>query len=926
MGCYNSKEVRSDGPAISIAANRPHHIPDLSTPRATNEPKTLPPEQSSATPGPSTGEVVPYSESVDPRIDVENDSDEGLSPESAAYIREITRQARERGETSIIDLRPHVESGDIRQEELDAAAAAQLCKRHMKSSGLELQVALDSLFTGNSEQQLLELLARENGVDPARAGLVLKPWDGSEKDLQPSQHKRVTKIEGGFDEVSGAQKKWEALHRQRKDLAENHYKDKNKDMYEVEAPPDPRPKSQRVFQLLILEYKYAHLDHSRKQIRLLMCTPSKDDIGHAELKLQSFDLEDTPEFYALSYVWGTEGLQVGITCDGRKMSLTRTLARALQRIIPWSQGVPLWADAICINQNDIAERNHQVGIIGDIYRRATQVLAHLGQPTHEIDDSKHDWSAMSLMSYFNKIWHVDKTLKARSEKEWAKLGIPNASDTEVWTRLVDFWIQPWFRRCWVLQEAALGREVVVFYGNAIKNLSTIIQFLDHAQHQDLPSVLKYGHLADVYMMGQKLAHASAVGLLRESSECTQGSDAERHKPFPKSLLNLLILSRSNAVTDPRDKVYGLLGLAEDDVAKSIKPDYSPNNSATNLYIQIAKTCIQNGDGIQLLQHAGIDSVESAAFRLRAGIADPVTDLPSWVPDWSQKPRHNFDHELYSCTRSTEPRIQLTDQLGELMVRGAIIDTVKMESIPLRYSVLSSQCPKYHYYKRMGPGFAFPGGTTDVEACRGVYSMAIVLCDKYCSNDIYPHHGGDLTLVGRTLIADSMQFAQRATSDTLNPSGTAYHRWAKWADTVPDCDAEGGPAEFLKQHDDNLSQDRMVDDAWPFAAALQRTQRGRRLCWTERGYVGTATYDTEEGDLIVLFEGFRMPFVLRRKDDKFQIVGDCYVHGIMDGELMCIAENPDESPPDRLCISKDMTKYCIRLSEESIATFQDFVIV
>ena len=58
------------------------------------------------------------------------------------------------------------------------------------------------------------------------------------------------------------------------------------------------------------------------------------------------------------------------------------------------------------------------------------------------------------MSYFNKLWNVDKTSKARSEQEWMTLGIPNASDTVVWSRLIDFWMQPWFRRCWVLQEAA----------------------------------------------------------------------------------------------------------------------------------------------------------------------------------------------------------------------------------------------------------------------------------------------------------------------------------------------------------------------------------------------------------------------------------------------------------------------------------------
>jgi len=438
MGCSNSKEVRSDQPSVGPAADRPHSVPlSISTAsRTANGSGTKPLDKFSATSGPKTREVVHSNGSEESRFNLENDRAEGLSPEAAAYIRELASHARESGRTSI-DLRPHVESGHIRQEELNAAAAVQLREHRMTGSGLELQVALDSFFTGHSERHLAEFLARENGVDPARARLVLKPWDGSEKDLQPSEHRRVVKIEGGFDEVSGSQKKWEALHQRQQHLDKNQHEDLN-DARVVSTPPGPCPGPQDAKQLPALEYEYVNLDPRRKQIRLLMCTPSKDDPGHAELELRTFDLDDAPEFYALSYVWGTEGLQVGIICDGRNMPLTRTLASALQRVIPWSQGVPLWADAICINQNNLAERNHQVSMMGDIYRRASKVLAHLGRPAQEAEKTDHDWSAMSLMSYFNKLWNVDKTTEARSEQEWVTLGIPNASDTAVWSRLIDF--------------------------------------------------------------------------------------------------------------------------------------------------------------------------------------------------------------------------------------------------------------------------------------------------------------------------------------------------------------------------------------------------------------------------------------------------------------------------------------------------------
>ena len=454
MGCHTSKEVDSDRHSVGHSANRIHSVP-LGVPtvsRAANKSGTDPPVEVGATSNPSTNEVVRSYGPENSPFNLENDGAGGISAETAAYIRELARHARENGRTSV-DLRPHVESGHLRQEELNAAAAAQLREHRMKSSGLELQVALDSFFTGDSERHLIEFLAREGGFDPARARLVITPWDGSEKDLQPSEFKKVTKIDGGFDEVSGSQKKWEALHQGRQHLAENQHGDSGGSGM-VSTPSGTSLGPHDANQLPALEYEYENLIPGHRQIRLLMCTPSKDDPGHAELKLRTFDLDDAPEFYALSYVWGTEGLQAGIICDGRKMSLTRTLGSALQRVVPWSQGVPLWADAICINQNNIAERNHQVSMMGDIYRRASKVLAHLGRSAEEADKSDSDWSAMSLMSYFNKLWNVDKTSKARSEQEWKTLGIPNASDTVVWSRLIDFWMQPWFRRCWVLQEAA----------------------------------------------------------------------------------------------------------------------------------------------------------------------------------------------------------------------------------------------------------------------------------------------------------------------------------------------------------------------------------------------------------------------------------------------------------------------------------------
>lgn len=78
---------------------------------------------------------------------------------------------------------------------------------------------------------------------------------------------------------------------------------------------------------------------------------------------------------------------------------------------------------------------------------------------------------MSLTSYFNKIWHMDKKSRIRSNEDWIKLGIPSSSDDKIRSEWVDFWLQPW-----ALHEDSLSRKAIVFYGNGIKTLSLIEKF------------------------------------------------------------------------------------------------------------------------------------------------------------------------------------------------------------------------------------------------------------------------------------------------------------------------------------------------------------------------------------------------------------------------------------------------------------------
>ena len=100
-----------------------------------------------------------------------------------------------------------------------------------------------------------------------------------------------------------------------------------------------------------------------------------------------------PEYEALSYAWGSAEDKLDIICNGHVVRVTRNLCNALQKMRLPNRSRLVWADAVCINQDDIVERGHQVRLMGLIYKRAKRVIIWAGR-----DDNRDAPSAFSLIS------------------------------------------------------------------------------------------------------------------------------------------------------------------------------------------------------------------------------------------------------------------------------------------------------------------------------------------------------------------------------------------------------------------------------------------------------------------------------------------------------------------------------------------------
>ncbi|KAH8706896.1 heterokaryon incompatibility protein-domain-containing protein, partial [Phaeosphaeriaceae sp. PMI808] len=112
-------------------------------------------------------------------------------------------------------------------------------------------------------------------------------------------------------------------------------------------------------------------------IRLLDLHPGGPD-DDLQCTLRIVDLHSQPKYEALSYVWGDFNVLAPLTVNDTIVNVTKNLNTALRRLRFPSDVRCLWADALCINQKDVAEKQQQIGLMRDIYASATGVTMWLG--------------------------------------------------------------------------------------------------------------------------------------------------------------------------------------------------------------------------------------------------------------------------------------------------------------------------------------------------------------------------------------------------------------------------------------------------------------------------------------------------------------------------------------------------------------------
>ncbi|KAK4444539.1 heterokaryon incompatibility protein-domain-containing protein [Podospora aff. communis PSN243] len=327
------------------------------------------------------------------------------------------------------------------------------------------------------------------------------------------------------------------------------------------------------------------LSKPQQKFRLLTLFPGQRS-DQIQCQLRTASIRSQSEYNAMSYTWGDPGAEEDISVNSAAFKVRRNLWLALRDLRDPTMPLTLWADAVCINQNDFDERNQQVPIMGKVFSGAQRVHIYLGPAscwTDEILDL-----VQGLHEYIDERWDEWSTNRAN----WRLEIEMEFNRTQAFTNSL-----PWPRRIWVVQEYALARSTEVWWGTRhfpFAHLCSLATAFEYTTTLTTPEI--YDGMKSLYQIGR----TSSSG------------------PVRLSCLGLLCTFRSSDATDPRDKVYALLSLiAEDDF--KFRPMYG--DPVATVYTDFVKTYVGMTGELDIL-----------AFSLPQP-SNPHK-LPSWVPDWS----------------------------------------------------------------------------------------------------------------------------------------------------------------------------------------------------------------------------------------------------------------------------------------------------
>ncbi|KAF2800317.1 HET-domain-containing protein, partial [Melanomma pulvis-pyrius CBS 109.77] len=534
------------------------------------------------------------------------------------------------------------------------------------------------------------------------------------------------------------------------------------------------------------------------------------------------------DFEALSYTWGDGDNTRKILLNGICKEVSNNLEEALRTLRSLREtelGMRYWVDSLCIDQDNLCERNHQVKRMRDIYSRARAVIVWLGR------EEGVDRDAVKVMHNLCRNPHTNPLLIARQ--------FPRNE----WDALCAFMERPYWNRSWIIQELAMNHNSTLLLCGKLKLTRRMIR-MGVVFWQEILRVSGYEtHQSDHYLDSESALWLSASRVYR-LIKLTSDSHLEGR------LDELLNLVRRADATDKKDKIYGILGLLEATISSKIIPDYSL--SEQQVYTEFMISLVSTTKRLEKIIYGGI-SLEKG--------------WPSWVPDWRLPfKRHHLRH-LRCCqaSRSLPDSIRFSrnGKKDLLSCSGFIVDNI--DGVGAWIPPQSSPRPS------LGPGFVQPENASN----RYGSNISQALWRTLLMN--HPGGSDDSSLLD---VPWGINFHSNSEWATMSKMGyfRKFHEFRE-----ANKEFRIGGQSFRNYFSRFRRADMKSADIGKQMRLAILSLQERTLITTITGYLGLAPNAVLQGDVVAILSGCNFPVVLRPCGNLYEAVGECYVHGLMNGE-------------------------------------------
>jgi hypothetical protein len=592
-------------------------------------------------------------------------------------------------------------------------------------------------------------------------------------------------------------------------------------------------------------------------------------------------------FDALSYVWGspegqTTPLLIENTDQGaQSIEILPSLHAALCRLRKPNSHRLLWVDALCINQADDVERSQQIPMMGKIYHYARSVIIWLGE------EAEGSALALDFIPRITDLAQFDHIIKDQSL-------------THQWYALSRLMNRSWFTRRWVVQELAFARDAKLYCGDGEVDWAS---FADAAtlfgeRQQDIVKLFwlsaEYAHDAEI------LGEIKALGALRLIDALNRLFRRSEDNQILEGLVSLETLVTSLNVfetKDPRDCIYAVMRLAED--AQDIL-------SGVSIDLRIATRPELDFPTLDIDYTLPFDEIARGfvAFCIKSSgsldiICRPWAPIPNYYSTPHVPSQSTQRLSSWACT--------LDDSVFEIRQDG-------------------------HHSRKKGDSFVGMPGKPIYQASKGFpfipfdssFEHSNTNPDSYLEIAQFPIDGKWSFKAPRMEVKGvkigTVQYMGERAIEGIIPMG--WFHLAKWPSRrgpVPDAfyrtliadrnPSGGNPPSWYKralEHallnsgNGDVRLQRMLTQCKSSVTSellrrVQATIWSRRLIVTDQGAMGLTPAGTLVSDVVMVLYGASVPVVLRKLESSYWLIGECYIHGAMDGMKSNSRPEPTGSP-------------------------------